>query len=236
MEERSLKHVVISRPSDSATLAAESFGREKRSKQDEYMDSYKEVMAKLATNGVIGAYAELRESTPTIWGTWYSYCDHNLISYSVLADESYSERNAYDFLKKLSRECYAVNPELQDNHSTIQRVEIASIVETLDDDYNRSGGGDKVSQAQNQVEQERSQMQRNIEGMVDQLGQVEEVDTKARDIADGGKDFQRSASGLKNEMIARNRRLNIILIVIIVAVLLYILVPVITLIAHLAKS
>ena len=79
-------------------------------------------------------------------------------------------------------------------------------------------------------------MQRNIEGMVDQLGQVEEVDTKARDIADGGKDFQRSASGLKNEMIARNRRLNIILIVIIVAVLLYILVPVITLIAHLAKS
>ncbi len=189
MEEKSLKHVVVSRPSDSATLAAQSFGMEKRSKQDEYMDSYKEVMAKLATNGVIGAYAELRESTPTIWGTWYSYCDHNLLAYSVLADESYPERNAYDFLKKLSRECYSVNPGLQDSHNTMQRIEIASIIDELDSNYNREGGGDKVSQAQNQVELARRQMQNNIEGMVDQLGQVEDVDGKAKDIADGGKDF-----------------------------------------------
>ena len=34
------------------------------------------------TLGQSSPYPDLRDETETIYGTWYTYCDHNVLSYS----------------------------------------------------------------------------------------------------------------------------------------------------------
>ena len=72
--------------------------------------------------------------------------------------------------------------------------------------------------------------------MVNNMGDVEQVQSKSEDIRDGAEQFKRGAKSLENEMKARNRRLNIIIIVVVIAVVLYLLIPVIIFITKLAEE
>lgn len=85
-------------------------------------------------------YPDLRDDSETIYGMWYTYCDHNLLSYSgtfekinnlVLTNNSYKKNVAYDLLKKLSRSIYESNPQLQDNYKSVPAIDIKEVVDKV---------------------------------------------------------------------------------------------------------
>ena len=80
-------------------------------------------------------------------------------------------------------------------------------------------------------------MQENVKGMVKNIQDADvsfiskysfqNLEDQSNQIRSGADQFRRGASDVESAMKARNRRLNILIICIIVAVLLYILVPII---------
>ena len=111
-----IKYVVVGRPLDGVILASQSLQSLKKAVEKEYTEEAQKEVAKI---GQMSPYPDLREQNETIFGTWFTYCDHNLLSYSVLCGDSYSQATAQDFLRKLSRQCYESNPDLNEAYSTI---------------------------------------------------------------------------------------------------------------------
>mmetsp|Transcript_32348 Transcript_32348/g.28641 ORF Transcript_32348/g.28641 Transcript_32348/m.28641 type:complete len:88 (+) Transcript_32348:13-276(+) len=86
MTDSNIKFVVVGRPSDQSVLGAEAPDSIKKTIKQEYIDSAQEM---LNTLGNSSPYPELRDETETIYGTWYTYCDHNTLSYLVLTNNLY---------------------------------------------------------------------------------------------------------------------------------------------------
>lgn len=70
-------------------------------------------------------------------------------------------------------------------------------------------------------------MHKNVEGMVKNIQDAEELEEQSKAVKDSANQFMRGSHDLEREMKARNRRINIVIICIVIAVLLYILVPII---------
>lgn len=77
--------------------------------------------------------------TDSIYGTWYTLCDQNVIAYSgnkllsiknndgliyfiVLTDTTYKSNAAYSFLKELSKEVYKEVPQFKEEYETMPNL------------------------------------------------------------------------------------------------------------------
>ena len=70
-------------------------------------------------------------------------------------------------------------------------------------------------------------MQDNVQKMIHNIGDAEDLDRKSQNIVQSAQDFRKNAHSLELEMKRRNCRLMAMIICIVIAVLLYILVPII---------
>ena len=95
-----IKFVVVGRPLDGSVLAHQSFGSIRKVQEKEYLEDAIKEIQKI---GELGPYPDLREQNESIFGMWYTYCDHNKLSYSALCGEEYTQATAQDFLRKFSR-------------------------------------------------------------------------------------------------------------------------------------
>ena len=128
MTDSHIKFVVIGRPSDTKILGAEAPTSIKKTLKKEYTESAQDILDQL---GQSSPYPDLRDDQETIYGSWYTYCDHNILSYSVLTSNSYKKTIAYDLLRKLSKNLYETYPEMQDKYSEVPILDIKEIVENV---------------------------------------------------------------------------------------------------------
>lgn len=96
-----------------------------------------------------------------------------MIIWVVLTVNSYKKNAAYDLLRKLSRSVYEANPELQDEYSTTNYVQLKDVVDRLCQDYQNPRNIDKIGIAQGKVDQTKNVMQKNVEGMVKNIQDAE---------------------------------------------------------------
>ena len=82
-----IKYVVVARPLEGTILANQSLSSLKKAVEKEYIEEAQKEVNKI---GAMSPYPDLRETNETIFGTWFTYCDHNLLCYSVLCGDSYS--------------------------------------------------------------------------------------------------------------------------------------------------
>ena len=127
-------------------------------------------------------YPDLRDDSETIYGSWFTYCDHNILSYSgilksinnlVLTNNSYKKNVAYDLLKKISKGIYESNPHLQDNYKTVPAIDIKEVVDRICGEYQNPRNLDKVGMAQQEVDKAKTIMQKNVEGMIKNIQDAE---------------------------------------------------------------
>ena len=101
------------------------------------------------------------------------------------------------------------------------------MIERLAGTYGDLASVDKLTAAQEKVNEVRIAMQDNVQKMINNIGDAEELDHKSQNILQNAKDFQKNAHSLELEMKRRNCRLMAMIVCIVLAVLLYILVPII---------
>lgn len=68
---------------------------------------------------------------------------------------------------------YEANPELQDEYSTTNYVQLKDVVDRLCQDYQNPRNIDKIGIAQGKVDQTKNVMQKNVEGMVKNIQDAE---------------------------------------------------------------
>lgn len=62
---------------------------------------------------------------------------------------------------------------MQDNHATVSSLDIKEVVENVCSNYQNARNLDKMSMAQDKVNQVKGVMQRNVEGMVKNIQDAE---------------------------------------------------------------
>ena len=149
MSENHIKYVVVGRPLDAKILGGEAPYSIKKTLKMEYTESVQEILDQI---GQQSAYPDLRDDQETIYGAWYSYCDHNCLSYHVLTSNTYKKNIAFDLLRKLSKKLYEAYPEMQSKYSEVPILDIKDLVDDVCMDYENPRNLDKLSQAQQEVQ------------------------------------------------------------------------------------
>ena len=220
-----IKYVMVVRINDNSVLESTTPHRNTtKTMVDEYRRSGEEVIANISR---ANAYADLRDESETIYGVWYTFCDENLIAYSVLTNINYKKSIAYQFLKELAREIYNENPAFRADPQVVNKLEAQHAIERLAGTYSDMASVDKLTAAQEKVNEVRIAMQDNVQKMIHNIGDAEDLDRKSQNIVQSAQDFRKNAHSLELEMKRRNCRLMAMIICIVIAVLLYILVPII---------
>jgi len=137
-------------------------------------------------------------------------------------------------LRKLSKRCYETNQDLNENFASVVEVEIKEAVSTLFNSYGHNEN-DKIAEAQSQINGVQQQMQQNVRDLVHNQDDLENIQSKSDNLKTDAQQFQRKSKQLEQEFISRNRRLNFIIAIVLFCILLYILIPVITIVAKYAK-
>ncbi|CAD8207162.1 unnamed protein product [Paramecium octaurelia] len=170
---------------------------------------------------------EERQKVDSANGSWFCKIDDKGLLYLVLGVPTYPERHAYALIQEIQNEFSKLgnSESLKDDASL--KLHIKTPLKELGLKYNDLVSLDKIYEARINVEQTKTVMEDNIKNMISNTQQLDQLQIKSEKLADGAKNFSKNAADLASIMYWRNMKLKIIIGLIILAGLLYIIVPII---------
>nr|CAH69604.1 synaptobrevin 9-1 [Paramecium tetraurelia] len=211
----SIKAVLIIRVNDHQLLFSKSYNK-KNIDQD-----YQIILEHMSQ---INPRAEERVTLKTANGVWRYKLDENKIAYALLATESYPDRQINAMIREIEKELKKMPDYVDALPNDVEKY--AKIwMKQLHEKYDNLAGVDKVYAAQQKVEEVQIVMEDNIHKMIDHGQQLENLDEKAENLKNQSKQFQQQSHELAKIMYWRNMKLKILIGLIVLAVLLYIIVP-----------
>ena len=221
-----LKYVTIARVRDGSILLAFPTEKTKKAFAEEYRVEVQEIINSLKGSQV---YPDLRESSETIQGTWYTLIDQNLLSYSVLVDNEFRTITAYQFLRELSKETYKELPRLSNDYDHISNLsQCKEALTRFANSYSDPRKADKLAHAQSKVDQVRLVMQKNVQDLIANQEDIHDMESKSDNIKGIAFTMKNQAKNLEREARKRNCRLCAIIIIVVIALLIAIIVPIAT--------
>ncbi|CAD8112267.1 unnamed protein product [Paramecium sonneborni] len=169
---------------------------------------------------------EERQKVDSANGSWFCKIDDKGLFYLILGISTYPERHAYALIQEIQTEFSKLgNDSFRDDASL--KLHIKKPLKDLGLKYNDLVSLDKIYQAQQNVDQTKIVMEDNIKSMINNGQQLDVLSIKAEDLNKNAKSFAKNANELAQIMYWRNMKLKIIIGLIILAGLLYIIVPII---------
>ncbi|CAD8171112.1 unnamed protein product [Paramecium octaurelia] len=211
----SIKAVLIIRVNDHQLLFSKSYNK-KNIDQD-----YQIILEHMSQ---INPRAEERVTLKTANGVWRYKLDENKIAYALLATESYPDRQIHAMIREIEKELKKMPDYVDAQPNDVEKY--AKIwMKQLHEKYDNLAGVDKVYAAQQKVEEVQIVMEENIHNMINNGQQLDNLDEKAENLKNQSKQFQQQSHELAKIMYWRNMKLKILIGLIVLAVLLYIIVP-----------
>ncbi|CAD8082803.1 unnamed protein product [Paramecium sonneborni] len=211
----SIKAVLIIRVADHQLLFSKSYNK-KNIDQD-----YQIILEHMSQ---INPRAEERVTLKTANGVWRYKLDDNKIAYALLSTESYPDRQIHAMIREIEKELKKM-PEYFDSQPNDVEKYAKIWMKQLHEKYDNLAGVDKVYAAQQNVEQVQIVMEENIHKMINNGQQLDNLDEKAEQMRVQSKQFHQQSHELAKIMYWRNMKLKILIGLIVLAVLLYIIVP-----------
>ncbi|CAD8111882.1 unnamed protein product [Paramecium primaurelia] len=167
-----------------------------------------------------------RQKIDSTNGSWFCKIDDKGLFYLVLGISTYPERHAYTLIQEIQNEFNRLGNDLLKDDASL-KLHIKKPLKDLGLKYNDLVSLDKIYQAQQNVDQTKIVMEDNIKQMINNGQQLDVLSIKAEDLNKNAKSFAKNSAELASIMYWRNMKLKIIIGLIILAGLLYIIVPII---------
>ena len=154
-------------------------------------------------------------------GYYYFTINSKNIFYLILGDKNLKERDAFALMEDLQNENIPIMIDSKSGKLNVEgREKLKEMVENFE--KNKSN---KIQGIQNEVEQVKDTMKKNIQNMYTNVEDVENMEKKAHQLRVGAEEYNKSATTLKRTTWWQNCKWWIILIVVIV-LLIIIIIPV----------
>ena len=154
-------------------------------------------------------------------GYYYFTINSKNIFYLILGDKNLKERDAFALMEDLQNENIPIMIDSKSGKLNLEgREKLKEMVENFE--KNKSN---KIQGIQNEVEQVKDTMKKNIQNMYTNVEDVENMEKKAHQLRVGAEEYNKSATTLKRTTWWQNCKWWIILIVVVV-LLIIIIIPV----------
>ena len=154
-------------------------------------------------------------------GYYYFTINSKNIFYLILGDKNLKERDAFALMEDLQNENIPIMIDSKSGKLNLEgREKLKEMVENFE--KNKSN---KIQGIQNEVEQVKDTMKKNIQNMYTNVEDVENMEKKAHQLRVGAEEYNKSATTLKRTTWWQNCKWWIILIAVIV-LLIIIIIPV----------
>ncbi|CAK73996.1 unnamed protein product (macronuclear) [Paramecium tetraurelia] len=213
----SIKAVLIIRVTDHQLLFSKSYNQKK-------IDQDFQII--LDHMSQINPRAEERVTLKTANGIWRYKLDNNKIAYVLLAIENYPDRQIYAMIQEIETELQKKPNYVDSQPNDIQKY-AKTWMKQLHEKYDNLAGVDKVYAAQQQVDEVKIVMEENINNMIQNSSKLDNLDEKAITLKNESIKLKKSSTELAKIMYWRNMKLKILFGLIILAGLLYIIVPIV---------
>jgi len=169
-----------------------------------------------------------RQRLNTKNGVWFCKVDNRDIAYLTLCNINYPERHAFGMMDELQRELEERVPGDELSHKDTENInkDAKKFVAAVLRRYDNLQELDKLYEAQHNVDQIQVVMNQNLQQVMKNVQDVEEIRGKSENMKVLANQFQKDSTSLAKQMYWRNMRLKIIIGLIILAVILYIVVPI----------
>jgi hypothetical protein len=174
-------------------------------------------------------YPNKRKSEYSQYGVWHALYDDNLICYAVLTETWNSLELPFKMLKEIKKEIYDKFPDMQFNsdNSDISLAGAKIFLVDICKKYNNSPKHDKLAQAQAKMEQVAARMKKNVDHLHEQETKIAELEKNTQNVESNAQIFTKDSKKPANIMKMRNMKIYCTIGCFILAVLLYIFVPII---------
>jgi vesicle-associated membrane protein 4 len=171
--------------------------------------------------------SEWRQKFGSNFGNWHQISDTYNIAYFVLTRASYPERHAWSLLEELKNKLHQQGTSVlqtcpEEAYTKIFASEVIGLSKKYDDLRNL----DKIQAVNSQVLEVQNLAQAGIQQVLRNTEKADEMAAKTYEMQQMAGAFARDATQLKRIMYWRNMRLKIIIAFVILAVILYITIPI----------
>ncbi|KAM3142593.1 hypothetical protein pb186bvf_005252 [Paramecium bursaria] len=169
---------------------------------------------------------EERQKINTNNGSWFCRSDDKDLTYLILTVSTYPERHAYGLITELQNE-FAKLGNYQSQDEASLKLHIKRPMKELCTKYNDLASIDKIYQAQEQVNKTQVVMEDNVKKMLQNQQDLDVLSNKADTLNVNAQSFAKNAEDLASIMYWRNMKLKIMIALIVIAGLMYVMVPII---------
>eukprot|EP00829_Urostomides_striatus_P011765 TRINITY_DN2969_c0_g1_i2.p1 TRINITY_DN2969_c0_g1~~TRINITY_DN2969_c0_g1_i2.p1 ORF type:complete len:262 (-),score=50.28 TRINITY_DN2969_c0_g1_i2:34-783(-) len=167
---------------------------------------------------------ETMKPSDTIIGNANSFIDSRGYLFFAITDRKYEERHCRTLLNSLRTEFYEKYPLAESGE--VKFVD-SSFVSDLALKMNDPSKFDKVAEANKKIGAIKEKIQTELKEVVLNQQQMNELDNKANELNVNAKGFEKTSKEFERMMYWRNCKLCLIIALIVIAILAYILVPII---------
>ena len=143
-----------------------------------------------------------------------------------MTQQNYPSKIAFALLEEIKARLYAAYPQSLNNPTNDSAIKANFLLEVAEK-YNNPANVDKLQSAKSKVDEIAKQMQSNMNKMLINNNDMADLEDKADSMKNNAVAFHKSAEDFKSMMWCRNCKLIIIIGVIVIAILLYIIIPII---------
>eukprot|EP01017_Pseudomicrothorax_dubius_P009073 TRINITY_DN1302_c0_g1_i3.p1 TRINITY_DN1302_c0_g1~~TRINITY_DN1302_c0_g1_i3.p1 ORF type:complete len:197 (-),score=54.03 TRINITY_DN1302_c0_g1_i3:37-627(-) len=172
----------------------------------------------------MGLNSDERQKVNTQNGSWFCQLDQNQICHMILVAQSFSERLSYAFIRENREHIEKLAQYFMASDSTVTK-HMKDRVKELMAKYDDPANMDALSKAQNNINEVQVIVGKNIDKMVANQGNLENLQNKTQRMKDLSQTFEKNSGDLHRLLWWRNMKLNIIIGCIVIALILYFVVP-----------
>jgi hypothetical protein len=206
--------------SDNTVLGAQSL---EKTYEANYRNEAANLIKKLK---MLNLAPEERQKCNTQNGAWFCRADGNGIVYMALCNPNYPERHAYALIDEAQEEIEKVPNYFEESEATISKAAkrcLPSLLKKYDDLANL----DKIHTAQMKANEVQSVMGNNIRGMMDNMQNLEVLESKSNDMQSQAQMFNQDSTKLARIMYVRALKMKIMVGLLIIAAICFIVVPIV---------
>jgi len=166
---------------------------------------------------LLGLASLERQKCNTSNGSWFCWIDQNEVVYMVLCDTKYPERQAYKLLTEVQEELEKL-PDYQIADENMISKHAKKFMPSLMKKYDDLANLDHVYAAQTKADNVVNIMGTNVKNMLDNMGDLESLETKSSMMQDQARVFNKDATVLKKDMRKRAWKVKFLIFFILIAV------------------
>lgn len=187
-----------------------------------------EALKTLANQVIMSAKIEAKKvSLKCAPNMFHFSSDESGMLFFTITAESYPSRVAFQLLKDLEFDISALGAESASCEEDGLTKHCKKSIKVLEVKYQDPASQDKLTSIKKEVDTTTAIMSDNVKVLLSNTDKIEVIDDKAGVLFEQSAQFKDEATKLKNAMVWRNRKLYIIAAVFIVAIALYIVIPMI---------